>query len=192
MREGAGNRRRHVSPDVFVVRGLGKVTDPPRRRYLLWENKPIDLVIELTSESTRREDEEVKLPLYRDVLGVKEYFLFDPFDEYLDPSLQGYRRSRDQFVPIRPVDGRLPSKVLGLHLERENEWLRLYNPATQQWLRTPPEEHEALQESEQARQRAEQTLQASEQARVAAQAEAERLRRELEELRRRFGEQAGE
>ena len=52
-----GNKRKHVSPDVFMVRGIPKETDPPRTRYLLWENKPLDLVIELTSQSTRREDE---------------------------------------------------------------------------------------------------------------------------------------
>src|SRR5688572_10512059 len=50
-----GNPRRHVSPDIFVVRGIRKVTDPQRRRYLLWEEKSIDFVIELTSKTTRRE-----------------------------------------------------------------------------------------------------------------------------------------
>src|SRR5690349_7692948 len=38
-----GDRLRHVSPDVFVVRGVPKL--PERRRYLVWEEgKGPDLV----------------------------------------------------------------------------------------------------------------------------------------------------
>jgi Uma2 family endonuclease len=172
------NPRRHVSPDVFVVRGIPKRTDPPRRRYLLWENKPIDFVIELTSASTRREDTVDKMAIYRDILGVKEYFLFDPFEEFLHPRLQGYRLRGGRYTSIRPVEGRLPSKVTGLHLEAQGQMLRLYDPATRGWLKTPPEEREDLRQERAARQGAE--------------AEAERLRREVEELRRRLGERSDE
>ena len=48
------------------------------------------------------------------VLGVKEYFLFDPFEDYLDPPIQGYRLRKGAYVPIKPVNGRLPSQVTGL------------------------------------------------------------------------------
>src|SRR6266851_5295675 len=45
-----GNRRRHISPDVFVVDGVAKRRRP---NYLLWEEgKGPDVVIELTSSST--------------------------------------------------------------------------------------------------------------------------------------------
>ena len=51
-----GNRRKHVSPDVFVVRGVPKL--PPRDYYLLWkEMKGPEVVIEITSKTTRREDQ---------------------------------------------------------------------------------------------------------------------------------------
>src|SRR5215831_13949927 len=64
-----GNRRRHVSPDVFVVKGIAKHDRP---HYLLWEErKGPDVVIELTSSSTRREDTEAKYHLYQDILRVK-------------------------------------------------------------------------------------------------------------------------
>src|SRR5208283_1300190 len=47
-----GNRRRHISPDVFVVKGVAK---RERLNYLVWEEaKGPDVVIELTSSSTRR------------------------------------------------------------------------------------------------------------------------------------------
>jgi Uma2 family endonuclease len=169
-----GNRRRHVTPDVFLVRGISKVTDPPRRRYLLWEEKPIDFVVEMTSESTREEDQTEKLELYRDTLRVREYFLFDPLGEYLDPPLQGYRRSQGRYARIRPRAGRLPSKVLGLHLEAAADWLRLYDPATQSWVQMAPEARETLRQNERAIRENEQEL--------------ERLRQENEELRRRLGE----
>jgi hypothetical protein len=68
------------------------------------------------------------------------------------------------------VAGRLPSLVLGLHLEQQDGFLRLYNPATGQWLATP---EEVADQEKAARRRAE--------------VEAEGLRREVEELRRRLG-----
>jgi Uma2 family endonuclease len=201
-----GNRLRHVSPDVFVVFGIPKHTTPERRRYLVWEEgKAPDVVIELTSESTREEDIDDKMAIYRDTLRVREYFLFDPYEEYLDPPLQGYRLVEGVYQPIAPAAGRLPSEVLGLHLEGAEGFLRLYDPATGAWLPTPPEEHQArLQaearraEAEQAsqraeaeRQQAETERQREEEARRRAEAEVERLRQELEELRRRLPGQPG-
>jgi Uma2 family endonuclease len=163
-----GNRRRHVSPDVFVVRGVAKHDRP---NYLVWrEGRAPQFVIELTSDTTRREDLNTKFALYRDVLRVKEYFLFDPFEDYLDPPMQGYRLRNGVYVPIRLVDGRFPSRVVGLHLERSGSELRLWDPSTGQRLVTPDE----------ARQQAEARAEHAE-------AEVERLRREVEELRRRNG-----
>jgi Uma2 family endonuclease len=154
-----GNRRRHVSPDVFVVKGVPKHNRP---NYLLWEEKNPDVVIELTSSSTRREDVETKVRLYRDTVKVKEYYLFDPDADYLDPPLQGYRLRAGQYHPIRAVAGRLPSRALGLHLERDGQELRLYDPEAEGWLPTPLERVER------------------------AESEVERLRRELQALRRQL------
>jgi Uma2 family endonuclease len=198
-----GNRRKHVSPDVLVVKGVRKRR---RRNYLLWAEKALDFVIELTSKSTKREDLDVKFRLYRDVLQVKEYFLFDPLGDYLDPQLQGYRLRRGQYVPIQRVRGRLPSQVLGLHLEPSGNELRLYDPATDKWL---PTAQEAAELAEQARRReatarrreatarrreararrlTEAALEQEAQARREAEVQSERLRREVEELRRRLEE----
>src|SRR5262249_50450310 len=132
-----GNKRKHVSPDVFVVRGVSK---RKRLYYLLWEEgKSPQMIIELTSKSTRKEDLDTKYKLYQDVLKVQEYFLFDPFAEYLNPPLRGYRLSHGKYVPIQPVDSRLPSEVLRLHLERDGMMLRFYDPSTGEWLPTPEE-----------------------------------------------------
>jgi Uma2 family endonuclease len=182
-----GNKRKHLSPDVFVVRGIIK---RQRDYYLAWEEgKGPDLVIELTSKSTQAEDVKKKFALYRDVLVVPEYFLFDPYQEYLKPSMRGYRLVEGQYEPIEPIGGRLPSEVLGLHLERSGSQLRLNDPLTNRWLPTQAECTEAeRQRAEAERQRAEAERQRAEaESRRADQAEVEvdRLRRELEELRRR-------
>ena len=146
-----GNRRMHVAPDVFVVAGVGNHL---RENYLLWEERPLDLVIELTSKTTMLEDMEEKYNLYVDKLGVTEYFMFDPKEEYLKPSFQGYRKVKDRFRPIKPVACRLPSKVLGLHLERLGTHLRLWNPLDGKRLPTPSE-RAALAEEENERLRKE-------------------------------------
>jgi len=196
-----GNPRKHVSPDAFVSRRLAAKKWTERRRYLVWEEgKAPDVVVEFTSPSTRDEDLVTKMAIYRDILKVREYFLFDPHDEYLQPRLQGFRLVGDEYVPIEPVDGRLPSEVLELHLEGDGPFLRFYDPVQKRRLPIAPEVQEAqkqaaeaLQREEQerardvqAREEAEAARTREEQARQQAEAEVERLRRELDELRRRL------
>jgi Uma2 family endonuclease len=83
-----GNKRRHVSPDVLVVRGIPKHR---RDNYLVWEEGKVpDFMIEVTSKMTRREDKEFKRTVYQKTLRVPEYFLFDPRAEYLKPPFHGY------------------------------------------------------------------------------------------------------
>ena len=139
-----GNKKKHVAPDVLVALGVPKL--PKRLYYLLWEEgKAPDFIVEITSRTTRREDKRTKRTLYRDVLKVPEYFLFDPFEEYLKPSMQGYRLVEGEYVAIEPVAGRLQSYMLGLHLERDGTQLRLFDPATGRWLPTPQEQTAAAQ-----------------------------------------------
>ena len=76
-----GNPSAVVSSDVFVVKGVPK---HERRTYRLWEEKqPPAVVFEITSRSIRLEDKGNKRALYA-MLGVREYFMFDPLEEYLD------------------------------------------------------------------------------------------------------------
>lgn len=109
-----GNPRKYVVPDAFVVKGI---TPRRRRVYKIWvEGKAPDVVIETTSRKTRRKDTVDKPHLYA-MLGVKEYFLFDPDQEYLDPPLQGYRLAGGVFVPIEADPaGYLNSEELALKL----------------------------------------------------------------------------
>ncbi len=141
-----GNRRKHLAPDVFVVRGVEKKKNV-RDYYLIWkEGKSPELVIEVTSKTTKNEDKKRKWALYRDVLGVTEYILFDPTEDYLKPSLQGFRLVAGEYLPIELVAGRLPSQVLGLHLERDGRELRFFDPATGSRLPTKVERTEQAEQ----------------------------------------------
>lgn len=167
-----GNKRRHVAPDCFVAFG---VPNHDRLHYKLWEERVTPaVVIEITSRTTRAEDTKKKFELYQSVIRVPEYFLFDPKREYLDPPLIGYRLADGGYVPIEPVGDRLPSESLGLHLEREGEYLRFWHPPTGRWIPTAAERTASERERAEAeRERAE-----------ATESELARLRAELARLQR--------
>jgi Uma2 family endonuclease len=129
-----GDRRAVVCPDVFLVQGVPK---RQRRTYKLWEEegRAPSFVIEVTSLHTR--DEDLRDKNLRDkkkkyeMLGVEEYFLHDPFGEYLSPVLQGFRLVEGRYRPLSPSpDGSLISNVTGLRLRPEGQRLRLIDLAT--------------------------------------------------------------
>ena len=190
-----GNPRAVVVPDVFVVRGA---PNHLRDSYLLWkEPKGPDFVLEVTSASTRRDDERRKRGVYA-ALGVEEYFLYDPRDEYLAPPLQGYRLQAGAYRPlptvaVLPGGGvAVPSEVLGLEFRdrRGERMLRLHDPVAGRDLPTYREfdrvreaEATARREETTARQAAEALLgreSAARQKEVAARQEAEARIEELE------------
>ncbi len=144
-----GNPKRNVSPDVMVVQGVAKTV---RDCYMTWQEggKAPDLVIEVSSKSTHREDLGSKFTLYRDELRVREYILFDPLDDYLEPRLQGFRLDGDEYVAIPRTADRLPSAVLNLHFVAVGKVLRLFDPTTNQMI---PNRLEALAESQNQRRR---------------------------------------
>jgi hypothetical protein len=156
-----GNPRAAVAPDVFVVVGASKHVRPS---YKLWEeSKGPDFVLEITSHSTRSEDQGAKRGIYA-FLGVREYFQYDPTGDYLLPPLKGFSLLGDNYQPLPATtlpDGTLVlrSDALGLELRLEDGTLRFYDPTTGKRLLTH-------QEAEQARQEAEARAQAAE-ARVA-------------------------
>ncbi len=137
--------RQSVSPDILVVFGVER---KDRRIYKVdEEGKGPDIVIELTSSSTKVEDLVAKHYIYAN-LGVREYFLFDPYGETRRPMLRGFRLEGGEYVPMAGAT-RLNSEVLGLELRVEQGQLRLYDPKTGERLRTP-EEAEAERRAEKA------------------------------------------
>ena len=145
-----GNPRASVAPDGFVVLGVAK---QQRRIYKLWEEgRAPSVVFELTSESTQDDDLERKRLLY-EKLGVGEYFLFDPTQDYLNPKLQGFRLQGRYYSPLAPQsrpDGewQLISQTLSLELHTAGTRLRMFDPRAGEYLRSPREEAEARREAE--------------------------------------------
>ncbi len=177
-----GDPKACVCPDVFLVKGVGKRTDNRRRTYKLWEEdgRVPSLVIELTSESTRDEDVEKKKLYER--LGVEEYFLFDPFGEYVRPRLQGFRLEGGRYQPLpQRVDGSLESRTTGLILKPEGPRLRFRDKETGEDLLNAAEADEARLSAEaRARQETEARQAAEERASLAE----DRLRTLEEEMKR--------
>jgi Uma2 family endonuclease len=172
-----GEPKKSVAPDVFVVKDLAP---GDRRVYKLWvERKAPHLVIEVTSRKTKKKDTETKPPLYAQ-LGVKEYFLFDPTQDYLDPPLEGYRLVGAEYEQLVPdAEGCLVSQQLGLRLQVEQRHLTFYRLDTGERLLTAEEARRAEAKARRAERKA---RRAAEERWRAAEAEVERLR---EELRRR-------
>lgn len=177
------NRRRVLSPDVFVA----FAPEIPRESYDVdHEGVPPSFVLEVVSRASVERDTIEKPALY-DEMGVLEYAVFGPpigvevdvglgpqargsstaaaGNRPIVPPLQGWWRE-DVAAPLgrwEPDDaGRLWSRVLGLWLAVRDDELGLQN-ASDRWLRTHTE----------------------------ADAEAHRLRAEIEELRRRLDERNG-
>ena len=163
-----GNSKKSISPDVFFVRGIPKQT---RRTYLLWEEGVApQVVFEITSRSTKREDTHKKPAIYGEI-GVQEYYLFDPTEEYLKGGpFVAYHWHDGEFVKQEMTSNRIYSPNLDLDLVVHEGWLRLFDPRTLTLLRTPAEEADGRERAESAREQAE--------------AELSRLRQEIDALRR--------
>jgi Uma2 family endonuclease len=163
-----GDPSSYFSPDAFVVQGVPKGM---RRLFKIWEEGRVPcFVIEVTSEETRQEDEAKRERYER--LGVEECFLFDPYGEYLNPRLQGYRLEGGRYQPIESLpDGSLVSQVTGLTLQIEGERLRLVD--------NTPREKKLLWDDERSAEFERERI-----ARKRAEEELVRLRQEIERLRR--------
>ena len=86
-----------VAPDVMVI---FQVPPGGRDSYKIWEEGQVPQVIfEMTSAQTQRQDQEYKKDLYQ-ALGVQEYWLFDPKGEWLKQQLVGYRLVEENYVLI--------------------------------------------------------------------------------------------
>ncbi len=187
-----GNVKARVAPDVFVVFGAPA---HDRSSYLLWrEPKGPDWVLEVTSRSTRREDQGRKRDLYRE-LGVTEYWQYDPTGDYLSPRLQGEELVSGQYRRLAETEladggSAMWSRVLGLELRLGSGGLRFRDAATGEYLLNLVESNETRRRNEQgwrderrARRWAEQERDREKQARQEAEravAEAERATADAE------------
>ncbi|MCY1018428.1 Uma2 family endonuclease [Pyxidicoccus sp. MSG2] len=113
---------RRFAPDLLVVMDADSHV---RDKWMVSaEGKGLDVVLEVHVGGLRKKDAVQNVERYAR-LGIPEYFIYDGGRQ----TLWGYRlastKSR-KYVPIKPVDGRLPSKRLGLEIQAEGDRLRFY------------------------------------------------------------------
>jgi hypothetical protein len=176
-----------------VLGGVDGTKD--RKRWVVWHEggRYPDVIIEITSPSTKSKDTKDNLLLYSKVFRTREYYWYDE----ASGELAGYRLQGDDYVPIVPsARGWLWSEVLGVWLGVSDapflgwryRWLRFYR---EDGSLVPTREEIAEAERQRAeaeRQRAEQAEQRAEQERLLRE-QAERRLAELEaELKRLRGE----
>ena len=175
-----GFPRLRVAPDVMVIFDV-----PPggRDNYKVWEEGQVpQVVLEMTSAGTQKQDQEQKKLLYEQ-LGIVEYWLFDPKGEWINKKLQGYRLHDEIYQPITDS----LSQPLGLRLEVEGELLRFYRLDTGDKLLIPTElaekAHNESQRADAERERAETERQRAETEMQRAETERERANKLAEYLR---------
>jgi Uma2 family endonuclease len=150
--EGEPKKRR--APDVMVVFGVEK---GPRRSFRSWlEGGAVPTVLFETASARTWKANLGKVKDDYEANGVKEYFVYDPTEDYLpDGPLVGFRRRGGKLRAIRPdKDGAMVSRQLGLRLTPEGLILRCSYADTGEVIPTREERiaaEKAKAESEQAR-----------------------------------------
>ncbi len=138
-----GKPTARVAPDGMVVFNI-----PARLRgnYKIWEEGEVpSIVFEMTSAGTRENDFSFKKILYEQ-LGVKEYWLFDPYGEWISEQLRGYRLNEEENYRLIP-DNR--SEVLNLLLRPDGYLIGFYRLDNNEKLLTPDELFTAVEQAEQ-------------------------------------------
>lgn len=131
-----GNPKKFVSPDIMVCFGL---EESPTQVYKLWEEKIVpSVIIEIASETTWKDDLYRKYDLY-EVLGVKEYYIYDVEHKFMPQPLFAFSLKNGEYESVTVEDGRVFSKALNLQLVNTGETLRFFNPETSEFLMTMKE-----------------------------------------------------
>jgi hypothetical protein len=127
-----GNPKKRTAPDVMVIFG---VAPGGRDNYKIWaEGQVPSVVFEMTSPSTRQEDDGPKKLLYQE-LGIQEYWQFDPKGEWIPEGLRGYCLVAGVYQSI--ADGM--SSALGLRLAATDTLISFYRSDSGEKLLLPVE-----------------------------------------------------
>ena len=130
------NKNAKLSPDCIVAIGINPEDVELKNGYLIWEiGKPPDVVIEVASDSTARNDLTSKRDRYAS-LGIAEYWRLDPSggDRYGEP-LVGEYLSHGEYRPIalhEDDDGLVwaHSPIMGINLRWDGRHFATQDPVT--------------------------------------------------------------
>jgi Uma2 family endonuclease len=181
------NPSKRVAPDVFVI---FDVEPGGRDNYKIWEEGSVpSIAFEMTSPSTKKEDDGSKKQLYAQI-GIQEYWQFDPKGEWITEQLRGYQLNNGQYQPITNNI----SPVLQLRLELDNSLsssptalIAFYRLDTGEKLLLPAEMQARMMVAEQEAEFAQQEALLSKQEAATAQQAVLELAAQLAAYKARFG-----
>lgn len=125
--------RDYRGPDFFFVSGVSR--QPMRPYWVVWKEggRYPDVIIELSSPSTRHVDLTTKKEIYQNIFRTAEYYCYDPNMKLLE----GWRLANGAYEDIQPdANGRLECRTLNVLLGSwkgvfqgwDDEWLRFFYP----------------------------------------------------------------
>lgn len=120
-----GDPKKCFAPDVYIC--LGRPKEPPRDTWMVWEEGPPDVIVEITSKKTHLVDKGKKKRIYAEI-GVSEFYLFDPFGDYIRPRFRGYELVDGRYEPLLATSAGIWSPTLEATLRPEGLDLRLVLP----------------------------------------------------------------
>jgi len=138
-----GSTNKWFAPDILVAFG---VPNHDRRVYKLWEENVFpQVVFEIASDRTWRNDVDDKLKLYEQ-LGAEEYYILDSeHGKYLSAPMLAFHRQEESLLTASVNGDRIFSPRLGLEIVRAENSFRLFNPNTNEFLRTLEEAESELE-----------------------------------------------
>ncbi len=174
-----------VAPDACVVFGIESARIDREGSYFIEREGVVPaFVMEMASGKTARRDMNEKPAIYAQ-MGVPEYWMLDPTGgEHYGFPIKGLRLvdgAYEEIALTTLTDGSVRgfSDALGLELHWGNDGLRLFDPASSEYLRTPEEIEAAEREAEARVRNAETRAQDAEARARDAEAELARLREKL-------------
>lgn len=124
------------APDILVAFGI---ENRERSSYDVQNEKVMPQVIfEIASQQTAARDTGEKYLDYAR-LGVEEYYLLDPERSLLPKQLVAYQLQNGVLLPVAVSDNRVFSPRLSLEIVDTGDNFRLFNPATEEFLRSTEE-----------------------------------------------------
>lgn len=172
-----GNPKKMISPDSLLCRSQKR---EQKRVYLAWEeNAQLDMVVEHSSYSTKKEDHHKKKQIYERILKVPYYVIFDPHVIYL--YVFELIDGKYQFVEANETGHYFMSDLnISIAIENSNE-LRLFDSAGNP---IPTSSEKQAQRAELEAQRADKLQSQLEEEKRKAEEEKQELLAELERLRK--------